>query len=192
MARVIVANWVTLDGVMQGPGRPDEDTRDGFTQGGWAAPYSDPVMMARMGEVMGSEYAWLFGRTSYEGLLASWNRQGGPFKDALNNTAKYVASSDADLHLAWPNSTLLHGDVPGAVARLKDSSRPNIVILGSQVLISSLIAADLIDTYFLMVAPVVLGRGRRLFSDGTQTSLRLRESTPVSSGAIVSIYERDH
>lgn len=191
MARVIVANWVTLDGVMQGPGRPDEDPRDGFTQGGWAASYTDAVLGAKMGQLMTGEYAWLFGRTSYEGLLDGWNKQGGPFKDALNNRTKYVASSKADTHLAWPNSTLLHGDVPAEVARLKESSAANLVIMGSHVLINSLVAADLIDEYLLMIAPLVLGIGRRLFLDGTHTALRLRECTPTSTGAVVAIYERD-
>ncbi|GAA3557025.1 dihydrofolate reductase family protein [Amycolatopsis ultiminotia] len=191
MGRVIVANWVTLDGVMQAPGLPDEDTRDGFTQGGWAAPYADPVMGAKMSELMTGDYAWLFGRTSYQGLLESWDRQGGPFKDALNNRTKYVASGAADTHLAWPNSILLHGDVPAEVARLKENSAANLVIMGSRVLINSLVAADLIDEYLLMIAPLVLGSGRRLFLDGTHTALQLRECTPVGTGAVAAVYERD-
>ena len=93
MGKVIVMNWVTLDGVMQGPGRPDEDTRDGFEHGGWGIPYGDEATVAKMGERMGGDRAWLFGRRTYEQLLASWNARGGPFKDALNNSRKYVASS---------------------------------------------------------------------------------------------------
>ena len=119
MGKVIVMNGVTLDGVMQGPGRPDEDTRDGFAHGGWAVPHSDEAMVAKMGERMGGDRAFLFGRRTYEDLLASWNAQGGPFKDALNNARKYVASSNPATRLDWPNSTLLHGDVPAAVADLK-------------------------------------------------------------------------
>src|SRR5437868_11169892 len=94
MGKVIVMSGVTLDGVMQGPRRPDEDTRDGFERGGWAVPYSDEAMVAKMGERMGGERAFLFGRRTYEGVLAAWNARGGPFKDALNNTHKYVASSN--------------------------------------------------------------------------------------------------
>ena len=94
MGKVNVMNWVTLDGVMQGPGRPDEDTRDGFEHGGWAVPYSEEATGAKMGERMGGDHAWLFGRRTYEELLASWNAQGGPFKDALNNTPKFVTSSN--------------------------------------------------------------------------------------------------
>ena len=93
MGKVIMMNWVTLDGVMQGPGRPDEDTRDGFEHGGWGIPYGDEATVAKMGERMGGDRAFLFGRRTYEDLLASWNAKGGPFKDALNNAPKYVASS---------------------------------------------------------------------------------------------------
>ncbi len=143
MGKVIVMNGLTLDGVMQGPGRPNEDTRDGFAYGGWAVPYSDEVMVAKMGERMGGDRAFLFGRRTYEDLLASWNAQGGPFKEALNNARKYVASSNPATRLDWPNSTLLHGDIPAAVADLKERSGTNLVIMGSGVLIGSLMAADL-------------------------------------------------
>ncbi len=180
MGKVIVMNGVTLDGVMQGPGRPDEDTRDGFEHGGWDAPYGDEAMVAKMGERMGEDRAWLFGRRTYEQLLAYWNAQGRPFKDALNNIRKYVASSDPATRLDWPNSTLLHGDVPAAVADLKQSSPTNLVIMGSGVLIGSLMAADVIDEYLLMIAPVVLGSGRRLFAGGTHASLRLVDSSTTS------------
>ena len=118
MGKVVVMNAVSLDGVMQSPARPDEDTRDGFAYGGWAAPYADQASVAKMGERMGEDRAWLFGRRTYEELLAAWNARGGPFKDALNDGHKYVASSNPATRLEWPNSTLLHGDVPAAVAEL--------------------------------------------------------------------------
>ncbi len=142
-----------------------------------------------MGERMTGDYAWLFGRRSYEGLLAVWNARGGPFKDALNNTHKYVASSRSSAELDWPNSTLLTGDVPSAVAELKKTFESNLVILGSGVLIASLIGAGLIDEFLLMIAPLVLGSGRRLFPDGVQASLRLLDCTATSTGAIVASYE---
>jgi dihydrofolate reductase len=191
MGKVIVMNGITLDGVMQGPGRPDEDTRDGFAHGGWAVPYSDEAMVAKMGERMGEDRAFLFGRRTYEQLLASWNARGGPFKDALNNAGKFVASSSPATKLDWPNSTLLHGDVPAAVADLKQSSGTNLVIMGSGVLIGSLMAADLIDEYLLMVAPLVLGTGRRLFAGGAHARLRLVESTATSTGVLLATYEPD-
>ncbi len=189
MGKVIVMNGVSLDGVMQGPGRPDEDTRDGFEHGGWAVPYGDEAMVAKMGERMGEDRVFLFGRRTYEEVLASWNSRGGPFKEALNNARKYVASSNPATRLEWPNSTLLDGDVSAAVADLRESSSANLVIMGSGVLIGSLMAADLIDEYLLMVAPVVLGTGRRLFAGGTQTSLRLIDSIATSTGVLIATYE---
>jgi len=122
-------------------------------------------------------------------LLASWTAQGGPFKDALNNTPKFVASSNPEVRLDWPNSTLLRGDVAAAVADLKQSSEANLVIMGSGVLIGSLMAADLIDEYLLMIAPVVLGTGRRLFAGGTHASLRLVDSSTTSKGVLITTYE---
>jgi dihydrofolate reductase len=166
MGRVVVINHVTLDGVMQGPGRLDEDTRGGFAHGGWAVPRGDHAIVAKAGERMGSDRAFLFGRRTYEQLLASWNSQGRPFKDALNNAQKYVASHSPATRLEWPNSTLLDGDVPAAVAALKQASSGNLVIMGSGELIAALMAADLIDEYLLMTHPLVLGTGRRLFPAG--------------------------
>src|SRR2546430_8594479 len=189
MGKVIVMNWVTLDGVMQGPGRPDEDTRDGFDRGGWAVRYSDEAMVAKMGERMGGDRVFLFGRRTYEDLLATWNARGGPFQDALNTARKYVASSNPATRLDWPNSTLLRGDIPAAVAELKESSGTNLVIMGSGVLIGSLMATDLIDEYLLMIHPLVLGTGRRLFAGGTQASLALVGSSPTSTGGVMATYE---
>jgi dihydrofolate reductase len=183
-------NAVTLDGVMQGPGRPDEDTRNGFAHGGWAVPYSDHAMVAKMGERMGEDRAWLFGRRTYEDVLATWNARGGQFKDALNDGRKFVASSSGETRLEWPNSTLLHGDVPAGVAELKQASSTNLVIMGSGVLIGSLMAADVIDEYLLMIVPVVLGTGRRLFAGGARTSLRLVESVTTSTGVVICTYQR--
>ena len=190
MGTVIVMNHVTLDGVMQGPGRADEDTRGGFERGGWAVPCGGEAMVAKMGERMGGDRAFLFGRRTYEELLASWNARGGPFKDALGPARKYVASSNPTARLDWPNSTLLHGDIPAAVADLKESSGTNLVIMGSGVLIGSLMAADVIDEYLLMIHPLVLGAGRRLFPGGTQASLRLVDSITTSTGVLIATYER--
>jgi dihydrofolate reductase len=191
MGKVVVMNFVSLDGVMQGPGRPDEDTRGGFAHGGWGIPYGDEATVAKMGERMGEDRAFLFGRRTYEQLLTSWNARGGPFKDALNETQKFVASSNPVTDLEWPNSTLLHGDVPAAVSELQRSSDTNLVIMGSGVLIGSLMAADVIDEYLLMIAPVVLGTGRRLFPEGVRATLRLTESVATSKGVLLATYEPD-
>jgi dihydrofolate reductase len=189
MGRVVVMNNVTLDGVMQGPARPDEDTRDGFRRGGWAAPRADEAMIAKMGERMGGDRAYLFGRRTYEGLLASWNARGGPFKEALNSAGKYVASSNPATRLDWPNSTLLRGDIPAAVADLRQSSGMNFVIVGSGQLIGSLMAADLIDEYLLMIHPLVLGTGRQLFPGGVHVLLRLTDSVTTATGVVIATYE---
>ena len=193
MGKVIVMNGLSLDGVMQAPGRPDEDTRGGFEHGGWAAPYGDETMVAKWGqrlaELTGWKHEWLFGRWTYEQLLAHWNKQGGPFKDPLNNITKYVASSNPQTTLEWPNSTLLRGDVPAVVQDLKQSSDANLVIMGSGALIGSLIAADLIDEYLISIAPIVLGTGRRMFTDGLHANLQLTSSTTTNKGVIIATYK---
>jgi dihydrofolate reductase len=201
MGRIVVMNQVTLDGVMQGPARPDEDTRDGFTQSGWGNLAGRPDDVARttgedLAAAMGRRMAaggglkgWLFGRWTYEDLLATWNARGGPFKDALNATPKYVASTTLAEPLAWPNSTLLHGDTAEAVSALKAETDGVLGIMGSGRLIGSLMAADLIDEYLLMIHPLVLGAGRRLFPDGVEVSLRLIESTSTGAGMVIASYE---
>jgi dihydrofolate reductase len=194
MARIIVMNHVTLDGVMQGPGRPDEDTRGGFTQGGWGqrnVTAGDAAGQA-MGERMaagGGLAGWLFGRRTYEGLLATWNARGGPFKDALNNTPKYVASTTLQEPLPWPNSTLLRGDIADAVRALTEQSSGVLAIMGSGVLIGSLMAAGLIDEYLLMIHPLVLGSGQRLFPEKVHMQLRLIDSTTTPTGVVIATYE---
>jgi len=189
--RVLVVNHLSLDGVVQGPGRPDEDTRDGFRHGGWAEQAAaDPAIGAAMGERMGGDFAWLFGRRSYEDMLSHWNRVGGPFKDGLNGTQKFVATSDPGADLPWPNSTVLSGDVPAAVAALRE--RPagtTLVIMGSGRLIRSLLPHGLIDEMFLMIHPVVLGSGRRLFGpDDDIRPLHLVDSSVTDTGVLLATY----
>ena len=194
MGRIVVMNHVTLDGVMQGPGRADEDTRGGFTQGGWGhrSATPDDAASQAMGDRMtagGGLAGWLFGRRTYEEVLATWNARGGPFKDALNNSPKYVASATATEPLPWPNSTLLRGDVVAALRALKAQSGGVLAIMGSGVLIGSLMAANLIDEYLLMIHPLVLGTGRRLFPGGVPVSLRLTGSATTATGVLIATYE---
>jgi dihydrofolate reductase len=187
--RIVVINHVTLDGVMQAPGRPDEDTRGGFSHGGWAIPGNDEAMVQAIGERMARPGGCLLlGRRSYEDMLAAWNARGGPYKDALNTTPKYVASSRS-ARLDWPNSTLVDGDVPAAVAELKQKPGGSLVIMGSGQLIRSLLPHGLIDEYLLMIHPLVLGSGQRLFEPGDQiTKLRLVSSTATTTGVILATY----
>ena len=139
---------------------------------------------------MGGDRAFLFGRRTYEDLLASWNAKGGPFKDALNSAPKYVASTRSATRLDWPNSTLLHGDIPAAVAELKQNSAGDLVIMGSGQLIRSLLPHGLIDEYLLMIHPLVLGSGQRLFDHRDHhAKLRLLSSTPTTTGVILATYQ---
>lgn len=188
--RVLVVNHVSLDGVMQGPGRPDEDTRGGFRHSGWAAERgSDPAMSAAMGERLGREFCWLFGRRTYDDLLSYWNRVGGPFRDGLNQVRKYVASSDPEAELPWPNSTLLTGDVPAQVAALREQPGGNLVIMGSGRLIDSLLPLGLVDELFVMIHPVALGSGHRLLGSSEQArEFRLIDASPTASGVLMATY----
>ena len=188
--RVLVVNHITLDGVLQGPGRPDEDTRHGFRQGGWAEQAAgDPAIGVALGERMGDGFSWLFGRRSYDDMLGHWNEVGGPFKDGLNNATKYVASSSPDTELPWPNSTLLSGDVPAEVAALREQPGGNLVIMGSGHLIRSLLPHGLVDELFLMIHPIVLGSGQRLFGPADdRLPLTLVDSAATSTGLILATY----
>jgi dihydrofolate reductase len=190
--RVLVVNHVSLDGVLQGPGRPDEDTRDGFRHGGWAQARSDPAMAATMGERMGEGFSWLFGRRSYDDMLSHWNAAGGPFKDGLNNVTKYVASSHPDAELPWPHSTLLTGDVPAEVAALREQPGGKLVVMGSAQLVQSLLPKGLVDELLLFIHPVVLGSGRRLFGpDEDAHELTLVDCTATEQGVVVAGYRRE-
>jgi dihydrofolate reductase len=194
MGRIVVMNHVTLDGVMQGPGRPEEDTRGGFTLGGWGSRSVTPddATGKAMGERMaagGGLAGWLFGRWTYESLLSTWNDRGGPFKDALNNWPKYVASTTLTEPLPWPNTTLLRGNIADAAGALKAQSGGVLAIMGSGALIGSLMAAGLIDEYLLMIHPLVLGTGRRLFSEGVHAPLRLAGSVTTATGVVIATYE---
>jgi dihydrofolate reductase len=194
MGRIVVMNHVTLDGVMQGPGRAEEDTRGGFTHGGWGSRSAAPgdAMGKAMGERMaagGGLAGWLFGRWTYQSLLATWNDRGGPFKDALNDSPKYVVATTLAEPLPWPNSTLLCGGIADVVSTLKAQCSGVLAIMGSGVLIGSLMAADLIDEYLLMIHPLVLGTGRRLFPAGVHASLRLTGSVTTATGVVIATYE---
>jgi dihydrofolate reductase len=189
MSRLVVINHLTLDGVMQAPGRADEDPRGGFEHGGWAIPNNDEVMGRAMGERMVGG-PLLLGRVTYEALYAFWPHQtDNPFTEALNRTQKYVVSTTLTEPLPWVNSTLVTGDVAAAVAELKERSEQDIVVLGSGELIQTLRQHDLIDEYLLMVHPLVLGTGRRMFPEGSAMgALRLVDSATTSKGVVIAAY----
>ena len=192
MSNIVVFMSVTLDGVIQAPGRPDEDMRGGFQHGGWATPYSDPEQGRAVGESMSTTGALLFGRRTYEDFYKVWpNRtDGNPFTDVLNNMQKFVVSTTLKEPLPWMNSTLLQGDVPQTVADLKSRMEKDIVVLGSGVLVQTLQKHKLIDLYMLLVHPLVLGSGQRLFPEGSPFArLKLIDSKTTGTGVLIATYQ---
>lgn len=181
---------MTLDGVIQSPARPDEDTRGSFSHGGWAVGAMDEVMQSWIGPVgAGGPGGMLMGRRSYEDMLGHWNQAGGPFKDALNAAPKFVASSNPSTRLEWPNSTLIQGNVPAAVAEIKREQEGDLLIMGSAQLIHSLLPHKLIDEFRLLIYPVLVGGGVRLFpDDGQSHRLQLVDSKTTTKGVILATY----
>jgi dihydrofolate reductase len=190
--RIVVINSVTLDGVAQAPARPDEDRRGGFQHGGWGEPYADTVAAKAMGARMARPGALLLGRVTYEDFYAVWpkRKDGNPYTDRLNKTRKYVASRTLKEPLPWNNSVLLPGDAAEAVARLKNEEPAmDLCVLGSLNLVQSLVPAGLVDEYVLLITPVLLGSGLRLFPDGGAfAKLHLVETTITTTGVIIATY----
>ena len=190
MRKVIVNMSLTLDGVMQAPGRADEDVRGGFEHGGWARPYFDPVMAGSAAEGMAAAPDLLFGRRTYEDFFAVWpKRTGNPFTEVLNNSRKYVASTTLKDPLPWSNSILLRGDAAAAVAALKEQPGSDLVVLGSGELVRSLMRRRLVDELVLSIHPLVLGSGARLFRDGGHfAALRLVDSRTTTTSVVIATY----
>ncbi|MPY97639.1 MAG: dihydrofolate reductase [Actinophytocola sp.] len=188
MRKIVAVENVSLDGVMQAPGGPDEDTRGGFTLGGWAASYHDDVMMREMSRGFGQDL--LFGRRTYEQFYEFWPKQeGNPFTEVLNNAAKYVVSNSLHAELPWVNSTLLSGDIATAVATLRNQPGSDLTIIGSGELVRCLTEHALIDEYQLLIHPVLLNSGRRLFPDtGSFAELELVNSVTTTTGVIIATY----
>jgi dihydrofolate reductase len=188
--KVIAVTQITLDGIMQAPARADEDTRDGFQHGGWAVPNTDSASAAEMSRMPGV-VGLLLGRRTYEDFYQVWpNRRDNPFTPVLNAAQKYVASTTLTEPLPWANSTLLKGDAADAVEKLRAQPGGDLVILGSGVLIQSLMRRNLIDRFVLSIHPVLLGAGRRLFpNDGSFADLRLVDFKTTSKGVVIATYE---
>ena len=193
MRSITVTMWVTLDGVVQGLARPDEDTRGGFTHGGWGPRYSDEVQDREMAKAMAKPGDMLMGRRTWQDFRAAWGRltDGNPFTTAMNSATKYVVSqtlTDAD---AWQNSILLRGDAAATVAGLKAQPGLDLAVIGSTSLVRSLHAAGLIDRYTLLIHPLTLGSGTRLFdSPAPLTEFELTGSVTTTKGVIIAQYSR--
>jgi dihydrofolate reductase len=188
MRKLVVNTFISLDGVMQAPGGPDEDPTGGFTLGGWAVNYFDEEMMEQMAAA--APYELLLGRGTYEIFAAHWPYAEGPIADRLNSTRKHVASTTLK-ELEWNNSTLITGDVADYVAALKGQDGPEIQVHGSPGLIQTLLEHDLIDEFRIWIFPVVIGCGKRFFGDGTvPAGLRLVDSRVSKTGVTINTYER--
>lgn len=192
MRKVVAATFLSLDGVMQAPGGPDEDPTGGFAHGGWTVTYWDAVMREALGETFSEPFDLLLGRKTYEIFAAHW-----PYVDAddpigslFNNVTKHVATTST-APLIWKNSVALNGDVAAEVKKLKQGDGPVLLLQGSSDLIQTLLSADLIDQFSLMVFPLVLGRGKRMFGKGAvPAALKLTDSKVSTTGVTINTYVR--
>jgi dihydrofolate reductase len=192
MRKVIVSEFLTLDGVMQAPGDSDEDREGGFEHGGWQLPYFDEVAGSAVSEGFGSVGGLLLGRKTYELFAAFWPNQPAddPFAATMNSLPKFVASRTLEEPLKWENSTLLKGDAAEEVAKLKEESGGDLQVIGSGDFAQTLMQHDLVDEYALMVHPLVLGSGKRLFRDGNpRTGLRLVDTKTTTTGTLILTYQ---
>ncbi len=190
MRKLIVSTFITLDGVMQAPGGPEEDPTGGFNYGGWSFNYWDDMMGQVMGEFMAKPFELLLGRKTYEIFAAHWPYiKDDPVADKLNSVKKYVVSTTLD-EVNWNNSTLVTGNIVQAIRNLKEQNMPEIQVHGSGNLIQTLLKHDLIDEFRVWIFPVTIGKGKRLFGEGTQPAhLKLIDSKTSTTGVIIATYE---
>lgn len=192
MRNVVAATFLSLDGVMQAPGGPEEDIAGGFSHGGWTFHYWDEVMGEAMGKAFETPFDLLLGRRTYEIFAAHWPHAGAedPIAKVFNQVTKYVATS-SDAPLTWQNSVVLR-DPAAEVAKLKRQDGPNLLIQGSSVLIQTLLKHDLIDEFDVMVFPLILGKGKRMFGEGAiPAGLKLVDSKASSTGVVMNRYRRE-
>jgi dihydrofolate reductase len=189
MRKIIAITQLTVDGVMQAPGGPEEDTTNGFTHGGWAMPLVDDALSQAIDETIAGEFDMLLGRRTYEIFAAYWPNQGdSPIAKAFNKATKYVVTRSLD-HLDWETSLPIGGDVVDEVRHLKTSDGPALHIWGSSELLQTLIVAELVDEYRLWVFPLVLGEGKRLFENGVPPrGLTLVETRSTPKGVLINTY----
>ena len=195
MAKIVVSEFLTLDGVYQGPGGPQEDTSGGFDKGGWATDYDNQHEDDGDGNVVLDSFqhtgGLLLGRRTYENFAGFWPNvpADDPWGKFMNPWPKWVVSSTLAEPLGWQNSTLVSGDVPGAVNELRAKRGKDIQVIGSGELVQTLIANNLVDQFRLMVYPLVLGKGKKLFRDGAEANLKLVDSSSTKGGVLILTFE---
>ncbi|MBI3965065.1 MAG: dihydrofolate reductase family protein [Chloroflexi bacterium] len=194
MRKIVVSEFVTLDGVMQAPGGKDEDTEGGFTHGGWTWPYWHDDIGEHFAKVIGEGDTLLLGRKTWQTHAAAFEpmAEGDPNEPGFNAMRKYVVSTTLTSAEAWRNSTIISGNVVEEVRALKEQPGKNILMDGSSMLVHTLAQHDLIDDYYLLVYPVVLGGGKKVFADGGPLKLRLVEARPYPSGVVLLHYAVEH
>jgi dihydrofolate reductase len=192
MRKIIVTEWMSLDGVVQAPGAADEDTTGGFQHGGWHLGYFDDLSQTWVVETLTAAGGFLLGRRTYEGFAAYWpnaSEEEQVVAQPLNTKPKYVASRTLTEPLAWQNSTVLQGDAVQAVVALKQEDGDDLLVIGSTELVQTLIEHGLVDEFRVMIDPLVVGGGKRIFrDDGVLRPLRLVDSKVTTTGAIVATY----
>ena len=191
MREIIVAEFITLDGVIQAPGGEDEDREGGFTHGGWTRPYWHDDIGAHFFQAMSNADAFLLGRKTWQIHGGAFEPMtGNPFADALNNVQKYVVSKTLNDASAWRNSTIIRDNVVDRIRELKQQPGKNTLVDGSSVLTKALASNDLVDEYSLHVYPIVLGAGKKLFPEGKRIDLKLVEASPLPTGVVFMRYRR--
>jgi dihydrofolate reductase len=189
MRKLVAVTQMTLDGVMQAPGGPEEDPTGGFDIGGWSVGYFDDVLGQQIGEAMSQPFDLVLGRKTYEIFAAHWPFDEGPIADAINGATKHVASTTLD-SVDWAGSRLIEGDVATAIRSLKEEDGPELQVLGSSDLLQTLLGNGLVDEFRLWVFPVIAGSGKRLFGEGAAPAgLRLVSSSTSTSGVTIATYE---
>ena len=189
MRKIIVLEHISLDGVIQAPGGPEEDTSGGFTQGGWISPYSDAILGTALRKQMNQSFDLLIGRKTYDIWAPYWPLNGDGWPN-VNKATKYVASNSL-ASAEWQPSVILNGDVAEKISKIKQQEGPDLHVWGSGNLIQTLIKHDLVDTFWLMIYPITLGNGKRLFAEGTiPAAFKVTENIVSSNGVIVVNYER--
>jgi len=192
MRRIIVTTFISLDGVMQAPGGPHEDPTGGFTFGGWTAPHFDAALGASMGEIFSRPFDLLLGRKTYDIFAAHWpyvTDLNNPIADLFNRVTKYVASR-SNPKLTWQNSQLLGEDVVAALKEIKSGDGPDLLVQGSSNLLQTLWQNSLVDEFRVLIFPVVLAKGKRMFGDGASPAgLKLLEAKSYPTGVIVATYQ---